>query len=96
MTTRSIDVSLGRTHTRKTPHDDDPDHGCRSANQSNYGIQAGVYTNQFDHVKQAHAELEVGGVMINDVPGFRIDSMPYGGVKDSGLGREGLSMPWRI
>ena len=59
-------------------------------NDSNYGLQAGVYTNNFAHVKQAHDELEVGGVIINSVPGFRVDSMPYGGVKDSGLGREGL------
>lgn len=62
----------------------------RRANESNYGLQAGVFTNDFAHVKRAHSELEVGGVMINNVPGFRIDSMPYGGVKDSGLGREGL------
>lgn len=66
------------------------DDAVRRANESNYGLQAGVFTNDFAHVKQAHAELEVGGVMINNVPGFRIDSMPYGGVKDSGLGREGL------
>lgn len=59
-------------------------------NDSRYGLQAGVYTNNFAHVKQAHEELEVGGVVINGIPGFRIDSMPYGGVKDSGLGREGL------
>lgn len=59
-------------------------------NDSNYGLQAGVYTNNFAHVKQAHEELEVGGVIINSVPGFRVDSMPYGGIKDSGLGREGL------
>lgn len=60
------------------------------ANDSRYGLQAGVFTNDFDHVCQAHEELEVGGVIINNVPGFRVDSMPYGGVKDSGLGREGL------
>ena len=59
-------------------------------NDSAYGLQAGVYTNNFAHVKQAHDELEVGGIIINNVPGFRVDSMPYGGVKDSGLGREGL------
>ncbi|MBD81579.1 MAG: aldehyde dehydrogenase [Crocinitomicaceae bacterium] len=60
------------------------------SNDSTFGLQAGVFTNQFDHVKKAHEELEVGGVMINNIPGFRIDSMPYGGVKDSGLGREGI------
>ncbi|MCB0480063.1 MAG: aldehyde dehydrogenase family protein [Flavobacteriales bacterium] len=59
-------------------------------NDSTFGLQAGVFTNQFDQVKKAHQELEVGGVMINNIPGFRIDSMPYGGVKDSGLGREGI------
>jgi glyceraldehyde-3-phosphate dehydrogenase (NADP+) len=64
--------------------------GIARVNDSNYGLQAGVFTNNFAHVKQAHDELEVGGVIINGIPGFRIDSMPYGGVKDSGLGREGL------
>lgn len=59
-------------------------------NDSRYGLQAGVYTNNLEHVKQAHDELVVGGVIINSTPGFRIDSMPYGGVKDSGLGREGV------
>ncbi len=59
-------------------------------NDSDYGLQAGVFTNDFAHVRQAHAELEVGGVIIGNVPGFRIDNMPYGGIKDSGLGREGL------
>lgn len=59
-------------------------------NDSTFGLQAGVFTNKFNQVKQAHEELEVGGVMINNIPGFRIDSMPYGGVKDSGLGREGI------
>jgi glyceraldehyde-3-phosphate dehydrogenase (NADP+) len=59
-------------------------------NDSTFGLQAGVYTNNFAHVKLAHEELEVGGVIINNVPGFRVDSMPYGGIKDSGLGREGL------
>lgn len=64
--------------------------GIARVNDSNYGLQAGVFTNNFNHVKKAHEELEVGGVIINSIPGFRIDSMPYGGVKDSGLGREGL------
>jgi acyl-CoA reductase-like NAD-dependent aldehyde dehydrogenase len=61
-----------------------------AVNDSEYGLQAGVFTNQLDEVKQAHETLEVGGIMINNVPGFRIDSMPYGGVKSSGLGREGI------
>ena len=59
-------------------------------NDSKYGLQAGVFTNQLEHLKMAHEQLEVGGVMINNVPGFRIDNMPYGGVKASGLGREGI------
>lgn len=59
-------------------------------NQSVFGLQAGVFTNRIDNMKYAHEMLEVGGVMINNIPGFRIDSMPYGGIKDSGLGREGI------
>lgn len=59
-------------------------------NDSKFGLQAGVFTNRLDHMKMAHEDLEVGGVIINNVPGFRIDNMPYGGIKDSGLGREGI------
>ncbi|HRD51795.1 MAG TPA: aldehyde dehydrogenase family protein [Flavobacteriales bacterium] len=59
-------------------------------NNSTYGLQAGVFTDSVMHMKQAHEELEVGGIIIGNVPGFRIDSMPYGGIKDSGLGREGV------
>lgn len=59
-------------------------------NSSRFGLQAGVFSNNFEHIKMAHTELEVGGVIINNVPGFRIDSMPYGGIKMSGLGREGV------
>jgi len=62
----------------------------RVANDSEYGLQAGVFTNRLDHAQIAFEELEVGGVIINDVPSFRVDSMPYGGVKRSGLGREGV------
>jgi len=58
-------------------------------NDSNFGLQAGVFTSDINRMKQAFQNLEVGGVMINNVPGFRIDHMPYGGIKDSGLGREG-------
>lgn len=61
-----------------------------AVNDSNYGLQAGVFTTSIAHMKQAHDELEVGGIIINSIPGFRIDPMPYGGIKDSGLGREGL------
>lgn len=61
-----------------------------AVNDSTYGLQAGVFTDHLPHVKRAHDELEVGGVIINGVPGFRVDSMPYGGIKHSGLGREGV------
>jgi acyl-CoA reductase-like NAD-dependent aldehyde dehydrogenase len=62
----------------------------RMANDSVYGLQAGVFTKTIGHAFYAFNELEVGGVIINDVPSFRVDHMPYGGVKDSGLGREGV------
>jgi glyceraldehyde-3-phosphate dehydrogenase (NADP+) len=58
-------------------------------NNSRYGLQAGVFTNNFEHILYSQKNIETGGVIINDIPGFRIDSMPYGGIKDSGLGREG-------
>jgi glyceraldehyde-3-phosphate dehydrogenase (NADP+) len=58
-------------------------------NASPYGLQAGVFTADLEHTLAAFDALEVGGVMINEVPTWRIDHMPYGGVKDSGLGREG-------
>ncbi|PRG95303.1 aldehyde dehydrogenase family protein [Burkholderia gladioli] len=59
-------------------------------NDSDFGLQAGVFTDSLSHAHRAWDELEVGGVVINDVPSFRVDNMPYGGVKDSGLGREGI------
>ena len=68
----------------------DFDEAIARVNDSTYGLQAGVFTDSVAHMKKAHEELEVGGVIIGNVPGFRIDSMPYGGIKDSGLGREGL------
>ena len=60
------------------------------ANDSDYGLQAGVFTPNLAHVWQAFETLEVGGVIINDAPVFRLDHMPYGGTKASGLGREGV------
>ena len=62
----------------------------KTINASRYGLQSGVFTNQINEMTQAHESLEVGAVLINSIPGFRIDNMPYGGVKDSGLGREGV------
>ncbi len=59
-------------------------------NDSVYGLQAGVFTTSLKHAMLAADKLEVGGVMINEVPTFRVDQMPYGGVKESGMGREGL------
>jgi len=59
-------------------------------NDSQYGLQAGVFTNNTKEVDYAFHNLEVGGVIINDVPTFRVDHMPYGGVKNSGFGREGV------
>lgn len=59
-------------------------------NRSRYGLQAGFYTNDLQAAMQAADKLEVGGVMINDFPTFRVDQMPYGGVKESGIGREGV------
>jgi len=61
-----------------------------SANQGKYGLQAGVFTQDLKNVNYAAENLEYGGVIINDVPTFRVDNMPYGGVKDSGFGREGV------
>jgi len=66
----------------------------RAINDSRFGLQCGVFTSSLDHTLLAHDELEVGGVIVNDIPTWRTDSMPYGGVKDSGLGREGLR--WSI
>ena len=62
----------------------------RQVNDSFFGLQTGVFTNDLGAAWSAFGELEVGGVIVNDVPTYRIDHMPYGGVKDSGLGREGL------
>lgn len=68
---------------------DDFDVALKEVNRSNYGLQAGVFTSNLEHSLRAFDDLEVGGVIVNDVPTWRIDHMPYGGVKDSGLGREG-------
>jgi acyl-CoA reductase-like NAD-dependent aldehyde dehydrogenase len=62
----------------------------KQVNSSPYGLQAGLFTRDAKLIFQAYDELEVGGLIAGDVPSFRIDHMPYGGVKDSGLGREGL------
>jgi len=59
-------------------------------NDSKFGLQAGIFTRDFYKIQQAWDELDVGGVVVGDVPSYRVDNMPYGGVKDSGLGREGV------
>ena len=64
--------------------------GLSFANDSDFGLQAGVFTNDLRHAMRAWDELEQGGVIVNDVPSFRVDNMPYGGVKSSGIGREGV------
>src|SRR5581483_7418056 len=69
---------------------EDFDAALRMANDSAYGLQTGVFTDSLSHPMQAWDELEVGGVIVGDVPSFRVDNMPYGGVKGSGLGREGV------
>ena len=66
------------------------DEALRRINNSNYGLQAGLFTRDVKLLFQAYEELEVGALVTGDIPSFRIDQMPYGGVKDSGLGREGL------
>lgn len=69
---------------------DDYERVLRRANDSDFGLQAGVFTGRLDHALRAWDVLEVGGVVVGDVPSFRVDNMPYGGVKRSGLGREGV------
>ncbi len=66
------------------------DEVIRVINRSRFGLQAGLFTNNLTQMKYAHEHLEVGALIVNGIPGFRVDSMPYGGVKDSGLGREGV------
>jgi acyl-CoA reductase-like NAD-dependent aldehyde dehydrogenase len=66
------------------------DEALRQINNSNYGLQAGLFTRDAKLLFQAYDELEVGALVAGDVPSFRVDHMPYGGIKDSGFGREGL------
>jgi aldehyde dehydrogenase (NAD+) len=66
------------------------DEAIAMVNDSDYGLQAGIFTDSLDHAMRAWNELEQGGVVVNDIPSFRVDNMPYGGIKLSGLGREGI------
>ncbi|MED5238668.1 MAG: aldehyde dehydrogenase family protein [Pseudomonadota bacterium] len=72
----------------------DFDDALNAINESKFGLQAGIFTRDLYKAQKAWDELEVGGVVIGDVPSWRVDNMPYGGVKDSGLGREGIR--WAI
>ena len=72
----------------------DFDDALNTVNESKFGLQAGIFTRDLYKAQKAWDELEVGGVVIGDVPSWRVDNMPYGGVKDSGLGREGIR--WAI
>lgn len=64
--------------------------GIEAVNDSRYGLQSGVFTNNFSHFRLASNQIIAGGIIFNDVPAFRVDHMPYGGVKDSGIGKEGV------
>ena len=66
------------------------DEAIARCNAGRYGLQAGIFTPNITHAMQAHRDLDFGGVVINDVPTFRVDNFPYGGTKDSGFGREGV------
>jgi len=66
------------------------DEALKEVNDSQFGLQAGLFTNDLQVAMRAWDELDVGGVLVNEVPSFRVDNMPYGGVKESGLGREGI------
>ncbi len=68
----------------------DFDAALREVNDSRFGLNAGVFTNDLGHAWRAFEELHVGSVIVNDAPTYRVDTMPFGGVKDSGLGREGI------
>jgi NAD-dependent aldehyde dehydrogenases len=69
---------------------EDFDAALETVNDSDFGLQAGVFTDSLAHAMRAWDRLQVGGVIVGDVPSFRMDNMPYGGVKDSGFGREGV------
>jgi lactaldehyde dehydrogenase len=68
----------------------DFDEAIAEANNTNYGLEAGLFTQDIDRAKRAADEIDAGGVNINTVSGFRADHMPYGGFKDSGVGKEGI------
>ncbi len=69
---------------------DDVDHVIETANRSRFGLQAGLFTNDIRIIHRAFEKLEVGALIVNDANTFRVDQIPYGGVKQSGYGREGM------
>ena len=87
-----VEVLVLRAGLHQSRHDFDA--ALDRVNHSAFGLQAGVFTRDLYKAQQSWDRLEVGGVIIGDVPNWRIDHMPYGGVKDSGLGREGIR--WAI
>ena len=68
---------------------DDFSEALRIANAGEFGLQVGIFTQNINRAMQAFADMDVGGVIVNDIPTFRVDQMPYGGAKGSGIGREG-------
>jgi len=68
----------------------DFDEAIEEANNTNYGLEAGIFTQDIDRARHAANEIDAGGVNVNTVSGFRADHMPYGGFKDSGVGKEGI------
>ncbi len=68
---------------------DEVDEAIRIADTSDYGLQAGIFTDSLETVRKAFGRIDVGALLVNDIPTFRVDEMPYGGVKGSGIGREG-------
>ena len=68
----------------------DFDQALELVNNTRYGLQAGVFTKDMKKAFKAYDAIETGGVVINDCPSFRVENMPYGGIKDSGVGREGI------
>jgi acyl-CoA reductase-like NAD-dependent aldehyde dehydrogenase len=68
---------------------DDFSEALRIANDGEFGLQVGIFTQNINRAMQAFADMDVGGVIVNDIPTFRVDQMPYGGARGSGIGREG-------
>jgi acyl-CoA reductase-like NAD-dependent aldehyde dehydrogenase len=69
---------------------EDFEHALAEVNHSKYGLQAGLLTRDAGRILTAYRELEVGAVIVGDTPSWRLDPMPFGGVKESGMGREGI------